>query len=621
MPNLLVTATTRYDPKGLNKAKKDIKGFDKSIKSLGKAFAGVFAAQKVLAFGKASVKAFAADDKAAKILAKSLDNLGVSYANPAVKDYIAGLETQFGVLDDKLRPAYQKLLTTTGDWRKSQDLLATSLDLSAMSGLDLQSVAGDLSKAYAGNTRGLMKYGLGLSKTQLAGMKFEDILKQIAKISGGQAALAADTFAGKLDKLNVAAQNAKETIGKGLVQAMSELAGANGFDGALKGINDLAQGISDAIIGFERLITIAGFFVYNKKGTNPFTQMNEFNAANAKTDMLQRQKFGGAAANAYISAADKVAAKKLANQKADELALLTAKNKATKEEAQMKKDQAALDALKAKFDLERIGLNAALLNATDEETKARIKAQIAILDESGKTAQAANDALVKAQADKLKNELAAADALSKLATATGLTTTALYMFKTALTPGAVIKKADTIDALTSGIPPGIPPVIPPGIPPVIPPGIPPVIPPGIPPGIPPVIPPGIPPVIPPVEPIPPILIPDAPFIPIPGFPGIGTDKETKDAVTEIIKGIVDDSVKPGDFFSTDAVSIPPTLFGELDTAALGALIDAINSFANAKDGGITVTINDNTSGLIEIVQDAVVDNTRNGNNLFVAGSI
>jgi len=54
---------------------------------------------------------------------------------------------------------------------------------------------------------------------------------------------------------------------------------------------------------------------------------------------------------------------------------------------------------------------------------------------------------------------------------------------------------------------------------------------------------------------------------------------------------------------------------------LGKLISAINSFASAKDGGITVTINDNTSGLIEIVQDAVVDNTRNGNNLFVAGSI
>jgi len=418
VPNLLVTATTRYDPKGLNKAKKDIKGFDKQIKALAKTFGGLFAAQKVLAFGKASIKAFAADDKAAQILGKSLDNLGVSYANPAVKDFIASLETQTGVLDDQLRPAYQKLLTTTGDWRKSQDLLKTALDLSAMSGSDVVSVAGDLSKAYAGTTRGLMKYGLGLTKTQLAGMKFEDILKQITKISGGQAALAADTYAGSLDKLTVAVQNAKEVIGKGLIQALTEVGGANGFDGALKGIIDFATGISDAIIGLERLATIAGFFIYNKKGTNPITQMNEFNAKNAKTDMLQRQKFGGAAANAYIATADKNAALKLAKQKKDELNALTAKNKATAEELKLKKDQAALDELKKKFDLERIGILAALAAATDAETKARLQAMLAILDEDAAAVKLASQNLAKIMADKAIAEANAILGLGKFESAT-----------------------------------------------------------------------------------------------------------------------------------------------------------------------------------------------------------
>jgi hypothetical protein len=104
---------------------------------------------------------------------------------------------------------------------------------------------------------------------------------------------------------------------------------------------------------------------------------------------------------------------------------LAAKNKTTREEAQMKKDQAALDALKAKFDLERIGLNAALNQATDEETKARIRAQIAILDETGKTAQAANDALVKAQADKVAAELKAAASLDKLANSSDAASVAL----------------------------------------------------------------------------------------------------------------------------------------------------------------------------------------------------
>ena len=419
MSNLLVNAIATWNGKALQKGQKQISGFDKSVKKLGKTFAGVFAAQKLLGYGKASVKAFAADDKAAKVLAKSLDNLGLSYANPQIKDFISTLESQFGVLDDQLRPAFQKLVTTTGDWRQSQDLLKTSLDLSALSGGDVVSVAADLSKAYAGNTRGLLKYGLGLNKTQLAAMSFEDILKQVAKVSAGQATVAADSYAGKLDKLTVAAENAKETIGKGLLQAMTELGGKDGFEGALKGIDAFAQGISDAIVKLTRLATIAGFFIYNKKGTNPFTQTREFNEANAKSDMLARRQFGGAAANKYMAEADKAAALKLKKAKADELAMLNAKNKSTKEEAQMKKDQAALDKLKEKFDIERIGLNAALNKATDEETKARIRAQIAILDETGKTAQAANDSLVKAQKDKVEAEIKAGDALVYLATAAG----------------------------------------------------------------------------------------------------------------------------------------------------------------------------------------------------------
>ena len=432
MPNLLVNAVSTWNGKALQKGQKQISGFDKSVKKLGKSFVGLFAAQKVLAYGKASIKAFAADDKAAKVLAKSLDNLGVSYANPQVKTFIASLESQFGVVDDLLRPAYQKLVTTTGDWRQSQDLLKTALDLSALSGDDVVSTASALSKAYAGNTKGLQKYGLGLSKTQLAAMSFDDILKQVNKVAGGQAVVAADSYAGALDKLTVAAANAQETIGKGLVTALTEAGGTNGFDGALKGINDFVSGLSDAIIGTERLIKILGFFVYNTKGTNPITQMNEFNKANAKADMLSRQQYGGAAANKYIAEADKAANLKLKKAKADELAMLSAKNKQTRDEAQMKKDQAALDALKAKFDIERIGLNAALNQATDEETKARIRAQIAILDETGKTAQAANDALVKAQAAKVEAEVKASASLQYLAISAGAASTGIIKWISSL---------------------------------------------------------------------------------------------------------------------------------------------------------------------------------------------
>ena len=555
MPNLLVTATTRYDPKGLNKAKKDIKGFDKQIKALGKTFLGLFAAQKVAAFGKASIKAFAADDKAAQILGKSLDNLGVSYANPAVKDFIATLETQTGVLDDQLRPAYQKLLTTTGDWRKSQDLLNTALDLAAMNSSDVVSVAADLSRAYAGNTRGLIKYNLGLSKTQLASMNYEQILVQIAKVSGGQAATAAGTYAGQLDKLNVAAANASETIGKGLVQALTEAGGAGGFDGALKGINDFAIGISNAIIGIERLATIFGFFIYNKKGTNPITQMNEFNAKNAKTDMLQRQKFGGAAANAYISVADKNAAAKLAKQKKEELNALTAKNKATKDELQLKKDQAALDDLKKKFDLERIGILAALAKATDDETKARLQAMLAILDENAKGVKSASENLAKVMADKAAAEQMAIANLGKFTLALDGT-----ILKSTVLNGDLALVASGLRGFSTAIA---------------------------------------------------ALPTTGPFQGATGFTPFPTTNGGGGTTSGGGGGPFGGATGFTSSASDTAIAAANALLAQ-------QLADAIKAL---KDATATVTIVDKTSGLIEIVQNAVVDNSRYGNNLAPPGGL
>jgi len=444
MPNLIVSATTRYDPKGLDKAKKHISGFDKTIKDLGKTFAGVFSAQKVLAYGQAAVQAFIADDKAAKVLSRTLSNLGLAFADPSVKTFIGDLEKQYGVLDDFLRPAYQKLLTTTGDLAKSQDLLKTALDLSAQSGESVVSVASDLARAYSGNTKGLQKYGLGLTKAELAAMSFEDILKKITEISTGQAAAAANTYAGKLDKLEVAAANASETIGGALVDAFVTIAGDGNIDKAIAKIDLLAQSLATLISPSRMKALFAG--VDLKYGIIPV------NKPGPKYGPAQQSPGERAAAVAYN--------KKLAQQKKEELAVLAAKNKATREEAQMKKDQAALDELKKKFDLERIGLNAALNQATDEETKARIRAQIAILDETGKSAQAANDALVKAQADKLEQEKNAAKALSDLASAAGLAGIALLKYGTGI-PGVTFNPNQNKDRnydqnFLTNIPPNMP---------------------------------------------------------------------------------------------------------------------------------------------------------------------
>ena len=141
----------------------------KNVKGLAKSLLAVYSAQKLLSFGKQSVKAFAEDDKAAKALGQTLKNLGLAYGSNVgtVNGFISRLEQQTGVLDDELRPAMDRLLRATGDVTKSQELLGLALDISAGTGKSLTQVSQSLQKAYLGQTQALGRLGVGLTKAEL----------------------------------------------------------------------------------------------------------------------------------------------------------------------------------------------------------------------------------------------------------------------------------------------------------------------------------------------------------------------------------------------------------------------------------------------------------------------
>jgi len=96
-------------------------------------------------------------------------------------------------------------------------------------------------------------------------------------------------------------------------------------------------------------------------------------------------------------------AKKAEKLAKDRNALLTIDNSLMTRKIVLTADQQALEELKKKFDVERVGLFAALNQSTDDETKMRIKSLIAIHD---------NDS---ALALKIKAELEAAEAARLLA--------------------------------------------------------------------------------------------------------------------------------------------------------------------------------------------------------------
>lgn len=415
-PSVVINIAAEYTgKKAFSKAETATKSLTKSVKGLAGAFGIAFGARGAMQ----AVKAFAADDKAAKVLSKTLNNLGLAFADPAVTKFISDLERQTGVLDDKLRPAYQMLLTSTGDYIKSQDLLRTALDLSAMSGVDVVSVTADLSKAYQGNTRGLMKYQLGLNKTELAAMSFEEILTRVAEVSSGQAQLAADSYSGSLDKLTVAGANASEILGRDLVTALASLGGSEGLPKTLNLIESVAGALGKAIISFSRFIAVldvitgAGLFKMYGELEKLFKEFDALDAA-------QRKATSGA--GTFSSYNSKKAADALALANAKKITTLTKEQqKAQAKILADKKSQAILDKATlalAKgedvFDMDKIQLNAALIGQAEALGKATTGSQVLAIANDIQRLRVKQDIAALEDAIASKDDAAIVKATTKL---------------------------------------------------------------------------------------------------------------------------------------------------------------------------------------------------------------
>jgi len=373
--------------KAFKEADKSVSGLDKAVGKLGKQIASVFAAQKILAFGKASVKAFAEDQASAARLTKTVDNLGLAFANPAITQFIQKLSMQSGIVDETLRPAFQGLLTTTGDVTKSMDLLTKAVDISRGSGVDLATVTQDLANGYVGITRGLKKYNLGLSQAQLKSKSFEEIMGLLNKQFNGASATYLETYAGKMAILNTAADNAKETIGKGLVDALMTVGGQ---DTNIQSVATAMQNAADATANFARGIGILVAKITNIPGLAQLVKLLElsikFTSPASLISNLGKPKptgygdYSGSTVDYQRKQDEKAAAKAKAVADAKAAALAKSTLKSQKSLTDQQKKQAALKKDSGIFDMQQIQLIAALKGQLSDDDRKRAELQLALLN-------------------------------------------------------------------------------------------------------------------------------------------------------------------------------------------------------------------------------------------------
>jgi hypothetical protein len=363
---------------------------EKSVVKLGKQVAGLALGGGLLNFAKSTLDAFYESEKSAKALYGTLNNLGLAFKKDEINNYVDSLSRATGIVDETLNPALQVLLLNTRNITKAQELLTTSLDVSAATGVSVQSVAEALSKAYNGNRTALGRLNLGLTKGELAAKDFNDVLRVLNYNFEGQAAAAATGFTGDVDKMRVAIDQFKEAIGQGFAKGLQD---ANGdIDGTTTRFVNLGKAIGKLL---ELKGKVSMYQIFTKDFWRDF----------AGDPTLQSKMSAGFNYSLGTNAAAEIAASKSRRLDAQRLKIEQQQLAAQKAALKVQQDQAKLKKSQGILDIEAANILAGLQGKITENEKLRLELQLALLTGNAK------------EADRLSNELLLSQArLTGLAT-------------------------------------------------------------------------------------------------------------------------------------------------------------------------------------------------------------
>ena len=394
---------TEYNGKGAKTAATSFGSLDSLGKKLAKTLAATFSVAAVEEFARKSVEAFAKEDAALKVLAQTLGNVGLGFKTLEVSHFITALAESTGVMKDTLFPAFETLIRYTGDVGKAQDLLKLSLDVSAGTGKDTAAVALALGKAYGGNTTALGRLGAGLTKAELSSKNFALVQGRLATLFKGDAAAAADSFAGKLNILKVAFTELQVQVGQGLVNALTALGGNDGISKATGYMDRFGQSINDALTGLAAVGTALSNLPGLKFLTTGVTgAVVKSLTHNLGFDLLQnigKQKvINGLSNDAYsrqkqtLVASNALTTQKKLQLTVDQKALQVAKDKAALDKA-----NAALKLAGTVFDMSQIEIVAALQRNISDDQQTRLELQLALLQGNATAAAKLTQELLSTQ--------------------------------------------------------------------------------------------------------------------------------------------------------------------------------------------------------------------------------
>ena len=235
-----ITYGTEYDGKGAKTAQADLKkttdqakkageaaaeagekgatGFDNMAVGIGKAVAAFAAIKGVIDFFASSVQAANENARAVNTLAAAYNAVGYT-AEGAMKQaqqFASKMQSLTGIADEAFLNA-QRLLANYGVvGSKAQEAIQAAYALSIGRSIDFGTAMDIVSKAAAGQTQTLARYGIQIDKNTESGAKFDAVLAQINERFGATAQAAMGDSTTKLNALKESWGDFKEQVGAGL---------------------------------------------------------------------------------------------------------------------------------------------------------------------------------------------------------------------------------------------------------------------------------------------------------------------------------------------------------------------------------------------------------------------
>jgi hypothetical protein len=252
----------------LTKGSNEVSSFGDKITKFGKVAGAAFLAAGAAAAAYAGklaidgVKAAIEDEAAQLRLATSLKNVtGATEAQiKATEDYILKTTLATGVTDDELRPSLDRLVRSTGDVQKAQELQTLALNIAAGTGKSLASVSEALSKTYDGNFGALKRLGVPLDESIIKSKDFDAAQKALSDTFANQSSIQAETFAGKMDRLKAAFNEGKEQVGSYILDGLTPLISGivnkvipavQAFIGSIGGEAGIKKALTDFVNGVK----------------------------------------------------------------------------------------------------------------------------------------------------------------------------------------------------------------------------------------------------------------------------------------------------------------------------------------------------------------------------------